>query len=101
MEPIGFCGHSNEYIESYMRGRRQCLQIGDIKSDELLIIKGELQGSVLGALFFCINIDAFVKAVDLEVVLFANDAAFIITTPTLHLLCEKNNKCFFLIYKGI
>ena len=94
LEHIGFRGHPNDYIESYIRGRRQYLQIGDMKSDELLITKGVPQGSVLGPLLFCLYIDDIVKAVDVEVVLFDDDAAFIIIASTLPQLYEKINKLF-------
>lgn len=44
---IGFRGPSHQYLSSYLAGRKQYLQLGSIKAQELLITKGVPQGSVL------------------------------------------------------
>ena len=59
-------------------GRNQYVQVGDYKSDILRITKGVLQGSILGPLLFCLYINDIVDFVDAEVVLFSDDATFIV-----------------------
>ena len=91
---MGFRGHSSQYFSSYLKGRKQYLQVGEHRSNEFQITKGVPQGSVLGPVLFCLYINDIVKAVNVEVVLFADDAAFIITADTLDRLYEKIVKLF-------
>ena len=81
MNHMGFRGHSLQCFRSYLTGRRQYTQVGDYKSNECPINKGFPQGSVLGPVLFCLYINDIVQAVDVEVVLFVDDAAFIIKQP--------------------
>ena len=83
MDHMGFRGYSSQYFRSYLTGRRQYTQIGDYKSYECPINKGVPRGSVLGPVLFCLCINDIVQAVDVEVVLFADDAAFIIRVAKL------------------
>ena len=94
MEHIGFRGYALQYLRSYLTGRKQCTQVGDFKSEECIITKGVPQGSILGPVLFCLYINDIVKAVDVEVVLFADDAAFIILADTLEELYGKIEKLF-------
>ena len=59
-----------------------------------MISKGVPQGSIIGPLLFCIYINDIADAVDAEVVRFADDAAFIITAPTLELLYTRIRNLF-------
>ena len=94
MDHMGFRGHSSQYCRSYLTGRRQYTQVGDYKSNECPINKGVPQGSVLGPVLFCLYVNGIVQAVDVEVILFADDAAFIIIAATLEELYEKITKLF-------
>ena len=94
LDHMGFRGQSNEYLESYLSNRKQYIQVGNCKSKELSVNKGVPQGSILGPLLFCLYIDDIVQAVDVDVVLFADDAAFIIIAPSLLQLYEKVQKLF-------
>ena len=94
MEHIGFRGHGSQYFRYYLSERRQCTQVGDYKSEECPITKGVPQGSILGPVLFCLYINDIVQAVDVEVVLFADDAAFIIIAKTLEELYGKTKKLF-------
>ena len=90
----GFRGSSNNYLSSYLEGRKQYLHVNNFRSEKLPITKGVPQGSILGPLLFCLYINDIVYAVDAEVILFADDAAFIITAPTLEQLYTKIKKLF-------
>ena len=72
----------------------QYVQIGDLKSNECPITKGVPQESVLGPILFCLFINDIVRAVDPDVVLFADDAAFFVKGPTLPILYDRIIKLF-------
>ena len=57
-------------------------------------MKGVPQGSILGPILFCLYINDIIDAVDIEAVLFADDAAFIIIAPNLQQLHSKILKLF-------
>ena len=79
----GFRGNMHNYIRSYFMNRKQFTQVGDYKSDEKEITKGVPQGSLLGPLLFCLYINDIAAAVKVDVVLFADDAAFFFSAPSL------------------
>ena len=91
---MGFREHINQYINSYLSGRKQHVQVGDFRSDDMMITKGVPQGSILGPLLFSLYINDIVDFVDVEVVLFADDAVFIISAFTLQLMYDKIRKLF-------
>ena len=94
MSHQGFREQINHYLRSYLTGRKQFVQVGEYKSESLTITKGVPQGSILGPLLFCLYINDIVDCVDEEVVLFADDAAFIITAPSLQQLYNRITKLF-------
>ena len=94
LDLLGFRGHSNNFFKSYIENRKQYVHIKEFKSSEHLISKGVPQGSVLGPIFFCLYIDDIVKAVDVEAVLFADDAAFFVNAFSLQELYDKIKKLF-------
>ena len=94
LDHMGFRGHFNDYMSSYLTQRKQFVQFANFKSRESTIMKGVPQGSILGPILFCLYIDDIVRAVDVKVVLFADDAAFIIIAPTLQQLYGKILKLF-------
>ena len=91
---LGFREQINEYINSYLTGRQQHVHVGDFTSDNMMITKGVPQGSILGPLLFCLYINDLVDFVDVEAVLFADDAAFIISAFTLQQMYDKIKKLF-------
>ena len=91
---MSFRGPSYHYVKSYISNRKQYVQVGSHKSSEKEITKGVPQGSILGPLLFCLYINDIVEAVEAEVVLFADDAAFFVSADTLPLLYIKIRKLF-------
>ena len=87
----GFRGPIHTYLKSYLSNRKQYVMVGDNRSNELDITKGVPQGSLIGPLLFLLYINDIVKAVDpeVEVVLFADDAAFFVAAASLELLYGK------------
>ena len=96
LHKYGFRGPVYDYLTSYLSSRKQYVMVGDDKSDELEITKGVPQGSMIGPLLFLLYINDIVKAVepDVEVVLFADDAAFFLSAPSLQLLYDKLKTLF-------
>ena len=91
---VGFRGPVYNYISLYLTNRRQFVQVGNFKSNEQYIAKGVPQGSLLGPLLFSLYINDIVFAVKAEVVLFADDAAFVLSASSLPLLYDCINSLF-------
>ena len=68
------------------------MQVGEFKSENKTITKGVPQGPILGPLLFRLYINDIAHFVDVEVVLFADDAAFIFSAVTLQQMYAKFRK---------
>ena len=90
----GFRGHCKEYLKSYYHNRQQFVYLNGHKSEMMTVLSGVPQGSILGPLCFSLFINDMPLAVDADVVLFADDAAFVITSPSLTILIQKVKKLF-------
>lgn len=90
----GFRGSSNDYLRSYFTNRKQCVCLKEVKSGLENIICGVPQGSILGPLCFNLYINDMPKAVSEECVLFADDAAFVISSTNLTDLYRRILKLF-------
>ena len=90
----GFRGQCYDYLKSYYRNRKQFVYLNGYKSEVLNIVNGVPQGSILGPLCFSLYINDLPSAVDAETVLFADDAAFIVTARNVGELYDKINKLF-------
>ena len=94
LEHYGFRGHCSEYLKSYYEGRQQYVHIDGYSSTTKMIRYGVPQGSILGPLCFSLYINDMPLSVEEEVILFADDAAFVIVSDTLAGLYQKIRKLF-------
>ncbi len=67
------------WFNAYLKGRTQCVQVEGCKSDSLDVVKGVLQGSVLGPLLFTIYINCLDKA---SFHFYADDTVIYCSAPT-------------------
>ena len=79
LEHYGFRGQCSGYLRSYFDKRNQYLHVNGYDSSYRPVSCGVPQGSILVPLCFSLYINDMPMAVKVEVVLFADDAAFIIT----------------------
>lgn len=94
LEHYGFRGQCYGYLKSYYQNREQFVHLNDHNSDTMPIVCGVPQGSILGPLCFNLFINDLPLAVEDMTVLFADDAAFVLTANTLDGLLEKIRNLF-------
>ena len=95
LKHYGFRGQCYKYLQSYFHNRKQYVHLDNNKSSLLPITHGVPQGSILGPLCFSLYINDLPLAVESSTVLFADDAAFVLTSDTLEGLYRKIRKLFF------
>ena len=90
----GLRGQCQNYLRSYFDNRKQYVYSGGIGSESGSVVCGVSQGSILGPICFSLFINDLPLAVKVDVVLFADDAAFVITCDTFHGLIDKIKELF-------
>ena len=90
LEHYGLRGPCLDYLKSYYHNRKQYVYSNGFSSESSSVVCGVPRGSILGPICFSLYINDMPFAIKVDVVLFADDAAFIITCPTLEGLFEKN-----------
>ncbi len=82
----GIKGIAHKLLESYITNRTQYVEVGDTKSDNMIIKTGVPQGSILGPLLFIICINDIAKARHLfSFIIYADDT----TLSTTHELVMR------------
>lgn len=94
LEHYGFRGQCYRFLKSYYQDRRQYVYVNGHSSATLPVTSGVPQGSILGPLSFSLFINDLPLAVEETTILFADDAAFIVTAETLEGLMVKIKNLF-------
>ena len=94
LEHYGFRGQCYRYLRSYYQDRKQYVHIKGHNSITMTVKTGVPQGSILGPLCFSLFINDLPLAVEEITVLFADDAAFVVSAETLEGLLNKLRNLF-------
>ena len=94
LEHYGFRGKCSDFMKSYYENRTQYVHIKGNNSSSLPVVFGVPQGSILGPLCFSLYINDVPLAVKEEVILFADDAVFIIVSSSLADLYQRIKELF-------
>ena len=73
MEKLGVVGRELDWFKSYLKNRKQRVDINGVISDEKIINISVLQGTTLGPILFLCYINDIHKATQLSLYLFADD----------------------------
>ena len=95
---LGMNQISLKLIESYLKNRKQSVQIRLSKSGLTLIEMGVGQGTILGPTFFKVYIHDLPSITSLLTLLFADDTTIIITGKTVEELNDRGNRELKIIY---
>lgn len=101
LENMGFRGVIQNWLESYLCGRKQCVVSNDVTGTQIrsswkTTEYGIPQGSILGPFLFLLYVNDLPDAISDLMILFADDTSFVVKAETRDKLVEKldnNLKC--------
>ena len=79
LKAIGFDNTSVSWMQSYLEGREQMVDVNGTLSSPLPVSCGVPQGSILGPLLFLIYVNDMTSACDCNLFLFADDSALLVS----------------------
>ena len=82
-------GIDSTWFASYLQGRSQCVNIGDVSSGFNEITCGVPQGSILGPLLYLCYCNDMELAVEGKLLLYADDSAILISDKDPSIVAEK------------
>ena len=77
LEAMGFGKTAISWLQSYLCGRTQCVQLGNVLSESLSVTCGVPQGSILGPILFLCYVNDMISWVSTKLLLYADDSAII------------------------
>ena len=93
LKHFGIRGIANDWFKSYLRGRKQFVQINSKSSENMCdILHGVPQGSILGPLLFSLYINDFRNCLtSSDAVMFADDTTLLFKDKNMDQLISKVN----------
>ncbi len=88
---LGIRGIANSWFRSYLTGRKQFIDLYDVKSIMEPILCGVPQGSILGPILFLVYVNDINNATSLSTLSFADDTSVITSSPDINELYAKMN----------
>jgi len=88
---FGMKTSSIKWFTSYLYKRKQIVMINDVLSEEMEIICGVPQGSVLGPIFFILYINSICNLkIDGKITTYADDTCLLFSGPTWNSVYQKS-----------
>lgn len=88
---LGIRGIANSWFRSYLTGRKQFIDLYDVKSIMEPILCGVPQGSILGPILFLVYVNDINNATSLSTLRFTDDTTVITSSPDINELYAKMN----------
>ena len=79
LKALGFNDTSVSWFDSYLRDRKQQVDINGVLSGPRVVPCGVPQGSILGPLLFLIYVNDMEASVDCDLILYADDSALLVS----------------------
>ena len=98
LNDLGIGGTMINWFSSYLKGRKQRIQVGDQLSDEMCVPSSVIQGSHSGPILFALFVNDLTSVLDIDFTFFADDLKLYIDVKSTS-DCEKLQKNLTIVHE--